>query len=128
LKHVILTATMVALTAAMLLVSSLSGSAQEGYSGQYAPTGQYDAAPSTGQYDAAPSTGQYATPATEQQQEGCGWYWGYTFSKKGGWEWWCWSPQLGWWYGESADGKSKIIAPKVNIGGSTGGSLQFFTY
>jgi hypothetical protein len=119
LKHIILLAALVALTAAMLAASSLSGSAQDGYSGQYATTGQY--AP-TEQY--AP-TGQYGAPTTGQQQEGCGWYWDYTFSKKnGGWEWWCWSPQLGWWYGESADGKHKIIAPKV----TTGGSLQFFTY
>lgn len=102
-KRIILSITTVALTVAMLMISALSGSAQEGgYSGQYAPDAQY-----------ASTTGQ----------EGCGWYWDYTFKKTGAWEWWCWSPTLGWWYGESADGKSKIIAPKV----SGNGPLQFFT-
>ena len=108
-KRIILSVTAVALTTAMLTVSSLSGRAQENYSGQYTPDAQYA------------SDGQYAATTG---QEGCGWYWGYTFSKSGGWEWWCWSPQWGWWYGESEDGKKKIIAPKV----STGGSLQFFAY
>ncbi len=108
-KRIILSVMAVALTAAMLTVSSLSGRAQENYSGQYAPDAQYA------------SDGQYASTTG---QEGCGWYWDYTFSKNGGWEWWCWSPQWGWWYGESEDGKKKIIAPKV----STGGSLQFFAY
>ncbi len=108
-KHIILSVTTVALTAAMLTVSSLSGSAQEDYySGQYAPEAQYA------------SDGQYAS-ATEQ--EGCGWYWDYNLNKSGGWEWWCWSPELGWWYAESEDGKKTLVAPKTNITGP----LQFST-
>jgi hypothetical protein len=64
-----------------------------------------------------------ATVAVAQEtQESCGWYWDYTFYSAGGWEWWCWSPQWGWWYGESEDGKKKIIAPKT-----TNAPLQFFT-
>ncbi len=107
-KRIILSVMAVALTAAMLTLSSLAGSAQEDYySGQYDPNAQYA------------SDGQYASTTG---QEGCGWYWDYTFSKSGGWEWWCWSSQWGWWYGESEDGKKKIIAPKV----TTGGPLQFF--
>jgi hypothetical protein len=89
----------------MLAVSALSVSAQD-YSG--------------GQQQYA-SDGQYAT--TTAEQTGCGWYWDYTFSKSGGWEWWCWSPEWGWWYGENENGKKKIVAPKV----TTNGPLQFFS-
>ena len=54
-----------------------------------------------------------ATAALGQvAQAGCDWYWDYTFSASGSWEYWCWDPQLGgWWYGESADGKHKIFNP-----------------
>jgi hypothetical protein len=90
-KRILWLALVGALIALMLAASTMSVSAQN-YSGQYASEGQY---------------------ASTESQAGCGWYWDYTFSKRGGWEWWCWSPQLGWWYGESADGKSKIIAPKT---------------
>jgi len=85
----------VALTAAMLAVSSLAVSAQD-YSGQYASEGQYDSATA---------------------QEGCGWYWEYRFNKNGGWELWCWSPELGWWYGENEAGNKKVIAPKTTGNG-----------
>jgi len=100
LKRIILSAMVVALTATMLAVSSLVGNAQE-YSGQYASDGQYDSA-----------TGQ---------QEGCAWYWDYRFNKNGAWEWWCWSPGLGWWYGESEAGNRKVLAPSA----TSNGPLQF---
>ena len=58
----------------------------------------------------------FASTATalgqESSQTGCDWYWATTFNPNGGWEYWCWDPQLGgWWYGESADGKHKIFNP-----------------
>jgi hypothetical protein len=57
-----------------------------------------------------------ATAAVAQEaQESCGWYWDYTFSKSGGWEWWCWRPDWGWWYGESEDGKGKIFSPTLTM-------------
>jgi hypothetical protein len=57
----------------------------------------------------------------QEAQDSCGWYWDYTFNKSGGWEWWCWSPQWGWWYGENENGNKKIISPQT-----TNGPLQFF--
>ena len=37
-----------------------------------------------------------ALPAVAQQEEAfCDWYWGYRFDSWGGWEYWCWDPQLG---------------------------------
>ena len=45
----------------------------------------------------------------EQGQAGCAWYWDYAFVKAGGWEYWCWDPQKGWWYGEREDGKAHRI-------------------
>lgn len=44
--------------------------------------------------------------AQEEGQAFCDWYWDYTFVASGGWEYWCWDPQKGWWYGEREDGKS----------------------
>ncbi len=52
-----------------------------------------------------------ALPAVAQQEEAfCDWYWGYRFDSWGGWEYWCWDPQLGWYYAESEDGTSKRIS------------------
>jgi hypothetical protein len=53
-----------------------------------------------------------ALPAAAQEQGGqafCGWYWDYAFVSSGGWEYWCWDPQKGWWYGEREDGKAHRI-------------------
>jgi len=52
-----------------------------------------------------------ALPAVAQveEQQGqafCAWYWDYTFNLAGGWEYWCWDPQKGWWYGVREDGKA----------------------
>ena len=59
-----------------------------------------------------------ATVAVAQEaQESCGWYWDYRFYSASSWEWWCWSPELGWWYGESEDGKKKIFSPTVTSSG-----------
>jgi hypothetical protein len=51
----------------------------------------------------------------DTSQVGCDWYWATTFYPNGGWEYWCWDPQLGgWWYGESADGNHKIFNPNFS--------------
>jgi hypothetical protein len=53
----------------------------------------------------------FALPALAQEatQDTCGWYWDYTFVTAGGWEYWCWNPQKGWWYGEREDGMAHRI-------------------
>ncbi len=50
-----------------------------------------------------------AVPAFAQSEAFCDWYWDYRFNAWGGWEYWCWDPQAGWWYGESEDGTSRSI-------------------
>ena len=55
-----------------------------------------------------------ALPAAAQQEVGgqqayCEWYWDYTFVASGGWEYWCWDPQKGWWFGQREDGKAQRI-------------------
>ncbi len=50
-----------------------------------------------------------AAQQEEEQQAFCDWYWYYTFSSLGGWEYWCWDPRLGWYYAESEDGTSRKI-------------------
>ena len=88
-KRIISSATaVVVLTATMLAASSLAVSAQD-YYGQYASEGQ----------------------------AGCDWYWAYRFNESGGWEWWCWDPELGWWYGQNESGSKQVIAPKTSGSG-----------
>jgi hypothetical protein len=52
-----------------------------------------------------------ALPAFAQDdgQQYCDWYWGYQFKKAGGWEYWCWHPQLGWWYSQSESGNTRSV-------------------
>jgi hypothetical protein len=55
-----------------------------------------------------------ALPAAAQEEQGaqqayCDWYWDYTFVASGGWEYWCWDPQKGWWFGQREDGKAQRI-------------------
>lgn len=70
-------------------------------------------------------TGGSATAAVAQEdQDSCGWYWDYRMYKAGSWEWWCWNPDLGWWYGESEDGKKKILSPTVSSRGPVDMSLE----
>ena len=45
--------------------------------------------------------------AQAQGQQSCDWYWGYKFNSAGAYEYWCWDPQLGWWY--STDGVTKSV-------------------
>jgi hypothetical protein len=51
---------------------------------------------------AATALGQVSSQAS------CNWYWDYTFNPNGGWEYWCWDPQQGQWYG--TDGTNKIVS------------------
>ena len=67
---------------------------------------------------AAFTWGSATTAVAQEAQDSCDWYWDYTFYSAGSWEWWCWSPELGWWYGESADGKKKIFSPTVTSPGT----------
>ena len=34
---------------------------------------------------------------------------GATSGTAGAWEYWCWDPQMGWWYATSEDGKKKFV-------------------
>ncbi len=45
--------------------------------------------------------------AQAQSQAYCEWDWGYKYNPAGGYEYWCWDPQFGWWY--STDGKNKSM-------------------
>ena len=53
-----------------------------------------------------------ALPAAAQDDglQVCDWYWDYKFNSSGAWEYWCWHPQLGWWYSESEHGKRKSVS------------------
>ena len=63
------------------------------------------ALPAFAQEVVAPVETTPAAPAAA----GCDWYWWSKFNPAGSWEYWCWDPQLGWWYAESEDGKRKSI-------------------
>jgi hypothetical protein len=39
---------------------------------------------------------------------GCDWYWGYRWYTAGAWEWWCWDPVMGWWYGTDESGTKQF--------------------
>ena len=71
------------------------------------------------QYEPAAGQAQYVDPGVGETQyapqeeqavaaEGCGWYWGFRWNSAGAWEWWCWDPQMGWWYGSNADGSKQF--------------------
>ena len=47
---------------------------------------------------------------------GCDWYWGYRWYTAGAWEWWCWDPEVGWWYGSNEDGSKQFV--RMNRPGS----------
>ena len=66
---------------------------------------------------AALTWGSARAAMAQEAQDSCGWYWDYRFYSAGSWEWWCWSPDVGWWYGESEDGKKKILSPTVTSPG-----------
>ena len=60
------------------------------------------------QYD--PEAGEAQYPQEQATTEtGCSWQWGYRWNSAGGWEWWCYDPQLGWYYGENQEGNGKVL-------------------
>ncbi len=49
-------------------------------------------------------------------EAGCDWYWGYRWYTAGAWEWWCWDPEMGWWYASNEDGSKQFV--RMNKPGS----------
>ena len=60
-----------------------------------------------------PEAGEAQYPQEEEQaattETGCSWQWGYRWNSAGGWEWWCYDPQMGWYYGENQEGNGKVL-------------------
>jgi len=91
---------------ALTLSASLTAFPQEGEpqlgAAQYEPTvGELP-------YDPGVGEAQYV-PEEEVAAEGCSWQWGYRWNSAGGWEWWCYDPQLGWYYGENESGSGEVL-------------------
>jgi hypothetical protein len=63
-------------------------------------------ASSQDQYDPGVGEAQYAQE--EVAAAGCDWYWGYRWYTAGAWEWWCWDPVMGWWYGTDESGTKQF--------------------
>ena len=99
----------------MGLTFSLSALAPQGVITSAAA--QYDLGAGEAQYE-EPGTGQtqYAEPAVTPTETGCDWYWGYRWNKAGAWEWWCWDPEMGWWYGTDETGRKQYV--RMNKPGS----------
>ncbi len=97
---------------ALTLSVSLTGFTQEGE-----PQGaaQYEPAAEELPYDPGVGEAQYV-PEEEVAAEGCGWQWGFRWNSAGAWEWWCWDPEMGWWYGSNEDGSKQYI--RMNRPGS----------
>jgi hypothetical protein len=79
----------------LTLSASLPASTQEGEPQQGAA-----------QYDPGVGEAQYAQE--EVAAAGCGWYWGFRWNSAGAWEWWCWDPEMGWWYGTNESGSKQF--------------------
>jgi len=99
---------------ALILSTSLPAFTQEGEPQQgaapYEPAAgelQYDPGVGEAQYDPGFGEDQYAQE--EVAESGCGWQWGYRWNSAGGWEWWCYDPQLGWYYGENESGSGEVL-------------------
>jgi hypothetical protein len=58
------------------------------------------------EYDPGAGEAQYAQE--EGAAAGCDWYWGYRWYTAGAWEWWCWDPVMGWWYGTDESGTKQF--------------------
>ncbi len=63
-------------------------------------------ASSQDQYDPGAGEAQYEESGVAEA--GCDWYWGYRWNKAGAWEWWCWDPQMGWWYATDETGRKQF--------------------
>ena len=60
------------------------------------------------QYEPEAGEAQYAQEEAVTET-GCSWQWGYRWNSAGGWEWWCYDPQMGWYYGENQEGNGKVL-------------------
>jgi hypothetical protein len=58
------------------------------------------------QYD--PGVGEIQYEEQGVAAAGCDWYWGYRWYTAGAWEWWCWDPQMGWWYATDETGTKQF--------------------
>jgi len=67
---------------------------------------QYEQGAGETQYDAGAGELQYEEQGAAEA--GCGWYWGYRWYTAGAWEWWCWDPQMGWWYATDETGTKQF--------------------
>ena len=91
--------------------------------GAMALTAMVPALTTEGRTQEAAQYDQYEMGAGELQYEetgaaeaGCDWYWGYRWYSAGAWEWWCWDPQLGWWYATDETGSKQFS--RINVPGS----------
>jgi len=77
---------------------------------QYEPAaGELQYEPEAGEAQYEPEAGEAQHPQEEAVTEtGCGWQWGYRWNSAGGWEWWCYDPQIGS-YGTNEDGSGKYF-------------------
>ncbi len=89
---------------ALTLSASLPAFTQEGEPQQGAA--QYEPAAGELPYDPGVGEAQYAQE--EVAAAGCDWYWGYRWYSAGAWEWWCWDPVMGWWYGTDESGTKQF--------------------
>ncbi len=101
---------------ALTLSASLPAFTQEGEPQQGAA--QYE--PAVGELPYDPGAGEAQYPQEEEQaattETGCSWQWGYRWNSVGAWEWWCWDPEMGWWYGSNEDGSKQFV--RMNRPGS----------
>ena len=93
---------------ALTLSASLTAFPQEeGVVPQQQGAAQYE--PAAGELQYEPEAGEAQHPQEEAVTEtGCGWQWGYRWNSAGGWEWWCYDPQIGS-YGTNEDGSGKYF-------------------
>jgi hypothetical protein len=92
---------------ALTLSANLTAFPQEGDPQQGAPQDALGAGES--QYDPGAGEAQYPQEEAAREESGCSWQWGYRLNSAGGWEWWCWDPQLGRWYATNEDGSRKYV-------------------
>jgi hypothetical protein len=102
---------------ALTLSASLTAFPQEeGVVPQQQGAAQYE--PAAEELQSEPQAGEAQYPQEEEAvtETGCSWQWGYRWNSAGGWEWWCYDPQMGWYYGTNEDGSGKYL--RVNRPGS----------
>jgi len=91
---------------ALTLSASLTAFPQEAGEPQQGAA-QYEPEAGEAQYEPEAGESQYA-PEEAATDDGCGWQWGYRWNSAGGWEWWCYDPQIGL-YGANEDGSGKYF-------------------